>query len=150
MIKTCDQNINITSNFHLVWELLQLFNKIFGWLALKGRIRTRDNLSSRGWIGDELCVFCGVVTETVDHLLVDCPAATALLGAQLPFKRLLSSCNTAVKLWESFSRIGGCYGRREQGILLASWWSIWLERNRRIFESKRVNGKHLLDSVRAL
>ncbi len=124
--------------------------KIFGWLALKGRIRTMDNLSTRGWIGDEMCVFCQANIETVDHLLVRCPAATALLEAQLIYRRLLNGCIAAVNLWESLSQLGGCHGRRERGILLASWWSIWLERNSRIFENKRVNRKHLLESAHAL
>ncbi len=124
--------------------------KIFGWLALKGRICTKDNLKSRGWTGDELCVFCGEALETVNHLLVGCPTSMALLGAQLTYKRLLCDNFTAVHLWENSSQIRGCTGKRERGILLASWWSIWPERNRRIFENKRGNVKHLLDSVRAL
>lgn len=30
-----------------------------------------DNLLKKGWSGNQLCVMCGVASETVDYLLVD-------------------------------------------------------------------------------
>ncbi len=125
--------------------------KIFIWTALKDRILTKDNLSVRGWTGDVItCVFCGVAIETVNHLLAECTAIKALLGAQLLFKRHLCNSSTVLNLWKFCCSPGGSLGRRERSIIFASWWSIWLERNRRIFENNSSTVKQLLGSTRTL
>ncbi|OAY80105.1 hypothetical protein ACMD2_20376 [Ananas comosus] len=36
------------------------------------KIPMADNLLKKGWLGDPLCVLCGEVMETVDHLLIGC------------------------------------------------------------------------------
>ncbi len=123
--------------------------KIFVWTAIKSRILTKDILSRRGWTGDGVCVFCGVAPETTNHLLADCDAIKALLGAQMLNKRFLCTGNSLIPFWQKCCQLGGSSGRHERVILVASWWSIWLERSRRIFKNKRANGKHLLETARA-
>ncbi len=124
--------------------------KIFVWTALKGRILTKDKLAVRGWTGDATCVLCGLATETVNHLLAECHTTTTLLGAQLLFLRHLCPGSTATMLWENCSSPGGSLGHRERTILLASWWTLWLERNRRIFDNRSTSAKQLLGGARSL
>ncbi|GFZ11115.1 hypothetical protein Acr_22g0005130 [Actinidia rufa] len=50
--------------------------KCFGWLAYLGRVTSSDFLMRLGIIGPQnggVCMFCGVMPESVDHLLVLCP-----------------------------------------------------------------------------
>jgi zinc-binding in reverse transcriptase len=59
----------------LVWKLyLPLKIKVFIWLALRGKILTRDVLSHRDWCGSLSCFFC-YFDKFIDHLFVSCDAS---------------------------------------------------------------------------
>ncbi|GAU31138.1 hypothetical protein TSUD_212450 [Trifolium subterraneum] len=48
---------------------------VFSWQLLQDRVPTKQNLQRRGvMVGaiNTLCVFCGAVEESVDHLFVSC------------------------------------------------------------------------------
>lgn len=45
---------------------------IFGWLAIRNRILTHDNLKNRGCIIITRCPLCKVATESVHHLFHNC------------------------------------------------------------------------------
>ena len=53
----------------------------FMWLALSGKVSTADNLRRRGLTSmaiSDICVLCGKVNETVDHLFVHCEFSYSL------------------------------------------------------------------------
>jgi zinc-binding in reverse transcriptase len=51
-----------------VWKLkIPLKIKLFIWLALQGKILTKDVLLRRGWSGFTYCVFCTIL-ESFDHI----------------------------------------------------------------------------------
>jgi hypothetical protein len=52
--------------------------KLFGWLALHGKLLTADMLDIRGWPHDPRCPLCLSEPETVDHLCRNCPFTTAV------------------------------------------------------------------------
>ncbi|KAL6183086.1 hypothetical protein ACLB2K_044497 [Fragaria x ananassa] len=50
--------------------------KLFGWLLLRGRLKTRDRLSKFGYIDDNSCPLCDNDNETADHLFGHCNFTT--------------------------------------------------------------------------
>ncbi|KAL6209023.1 hypothetical protein ACLB2K_019966 [Fragaria x ananassa] len=56
-----------------LWSLnIQPKIKFFGWLLLRGRLKTRDRLSRFGITEDNSCCLCNEDNETVDHLFGYC------------------------------------------------------------------------------
>lgn len=56
----------------LWWELpIPPKIQIFMWLLHSNRILTKDNLITKGWVGDATCLFCAQ-DEIVDHLFLTC------------------------------------------------------------------------------
>jgi hypothetical protein len=45
---------------------------LFLWLVAHSSILTWDNLSKRGFVGPSMCLLCGEVEETMEHLLSSC------------------------------------------------------------------------------
>ena len=113
----------------------------FLWLLSKKRILTWDNLQRRGFIGPSICPNCSLQSETILHLMETCP-----LVAQL---------------WDQIDRCNQRRGHRQGDIanLLRTWhkspykspllnsmwslipgflyWSLWKERNNRVFNNKK-------------
>jgi hypothetical protein len=52
--------------------------KLFGWLALHGKLLTADMLAIMGWPHEPLCPLCLHVPETANHLCKDCPFTIAI------------------------------------------------------------------------
>ncbi len=124
--------------------------KIFIWLVLKRRVLTMDILLKRGWSGTDIYVFCSCTAETADHLFVACEVSSSLLESLFPNKILVCNCRPVEKLWESSKRKQGALRRKELATIAASWWTIWLEQNRRHFENKRHCPRLLLANIRSL
>ncbi len=47
------------------------------------------------------------------------------------------ACPGVHLLWEASEQKKGSLGRRELATIVATWWSVWLERNRRCFDDKK-------------
>lgn len=102
------------SFFAQIWKIkAPLKVKIFVWIVLHRKVLTVDNLRKRGWSGEESCVFCLDVSETVDHLFVECQCIKALLSRFLPNKQFLLTCKSVCSLWDESRRKGGTIGIRE-------------------------------------
>ena len=50
------------------------------WLALLGKLNTRDLLAKKGILPeqDNLCPFCAVQPETIDHILLQCQTSWSI------------------------------------------------------------------------
>jgi hypothetical protein len=69
------------SAYKSIWKAKILEKvKIFMWMVVQKAILTKDNMIKRNWQGDPGCYFCGA-TESVDHLLFECPIAKFVWGA---------------------------------------------------------------------
>lgn len=108
----------------------------FAWLALRKRILTSDKLERLHITNSFACVLCKVETETVDHLLLRCPFAQQFWLHVVEKQNL--SMPLPYTLWELFQSRPTLF----TNCLFASiWkcipttviWSIWWERNKRIF-----------------
>jgi hypothetical protein len=100
---------------------------------------------------DTLCVFCGAVEESVDHLFVSCEHISPIwyrISRWLGFEYV--SPNRIVQVFESFFGMG--VGRRVRLGMVLMWhavvWSIWTSRNDIIFAGGSSTIDNLVDKVK--
>ncbi len=135
-------------SFQELWAIkAPLKVKIFVWLVLKCKVLTKDMLVRRGWDGDDRCALCLYELETVDHLFSGCSTIKAVLLTLLPNKLFLPNCSSSSGLWDSSRLKGGAVRGSELATIAFVWWSIWLARNKRVFENKRTTTGNLLTEV---
>lgn len=141
----------VVKRYDRTWKMRSLLKvKIFVWLVLKNKVLTKDNLMKRGWSGDESCVFCLEDTETVNHLFAVCSGTTAMFEGLLPNKRRYRYCLSVKEIWEATCSKRGVQGDRDLALISATWWVVWLEHNRRIFEKTKRSIGSLLSEIRSL
>jgi hypothetical protein len=128
----------------------------FSWMALLDRIPTRANLERRGVLSQvdhRNCVMCGHSEETTTHLFMHCDMAW--LFWRLVFDWLGVNFITPQNLYVHFT----CWNdeassRRIRMAFRMIWhavlWTIWRERNARIFKNQFKCVYELVDEVKAL
>ncbi|XP_078164546.1 uncharacterized protein LOC144559402 [Carex rostrata] len=130
-----------------VWQLkAPLRILIFGWLAIKERILTTDNLTRKGWELPNICYLCRKEAESVRHLFHACEF-TSLLRREITVKMPeLSSCQLfqrgsfrAVILFSKHTKV--------RHMQLAFCFILWKERCRRLFQDKRKNVEAVGDEI---
>ncbi|KAF3325006.1 hypothetical protein FCM35_KLT11163 [Carex littledalei] len=106
-------------------------------------------LLRRGCNAPEQCIMCETDTRETDvHLFWRCPFTSTFwatlidrLGGKLPEQPL----NSHIAAWKYPRIIGGTEGSRTwQTAWAAGLWSIWRERNNRIFSSKSKTSRMLV------
>ncbi|XP_039024361.1 uncharacterized protein LOC120157217 [Hibiscus syriacus] len=143
-------NYGLTRTRNL-WEELRVHKTKVPWhkivwfpLHIPKLSPTRDRLTKMGIASDELCVLCNEFPENRNHLFVHCTYATSLWNTILRLTSLSNNHST----WES--RITWAIlewkGKSLLIIILKLAWtafiySVWEERNRRIFrgESRTID-----------
>ncbi|KAJ4807034.1 RNA-directed DNA polymerase (reverse transcriptase)-related family protein [Rhynchospora pubera] len=109
--------------------------KIFLWLLLLDRLLTQENLSIRNWPSNGGCPCCpGNVQETSLHLFLLYPFARSiwdLTQQHLSFPMLLFPTNLQGFWLQNIINLGAAWDT----IRAAVSWTIWKERNNRIFSS---------------
>lgn len=111
----------------------------FTWIACWGKCLTIDNLQRRGFHLPNWCVLCKKDRETVEHFLIHCEVTYQLWVFYLSFfgmywimpKRVIE----LVASWRCTSR---------NKVALRVWrlvphvifWTVWRERNNRVFNDK--------------
>lgn len=129
--------------------------KVFSWLLVQGRLNTSDMIQRRNphiALSPSWCSLCRKDYENIDHLMLHCEVATKLWN-------LL--CSQTGILWATpreckslFIEAGG--GLRSSGKAKVLWkamvlsltWSIWKERNARIFEEKDSNVQDIFENAK--
>uniref|UniRef100_A0A2N9GKS0 Rhodanese domain-containing protein n=1 Tax=Fagus sylvatica TaxID=28930 RepID=A0A2N9GKS0_FAGSY len=120
--------------------------------AARGKILTCDNLMRRGYILAGWCCMCKNHWETGDHLLLHCEVATALwnyvftmFGIQWVLPATVLDMLFGWHNW---------FGKRSSAVWnlapLCVMWSLWQERNRRIFEDLEKPFSHLQEQFSGL
>ncbi|CAM0950376.1 unnamed protein product [Alopecurus aequalis] len=128
----------------LIWKSdASLRCKIFSWLAILGKCLTADNLTKRGWPCNPICSLCRIVPESACHLFATCSFIQCLWHLILPFCNLPASMippqNSASLLdwWtDSTAQLPHQARRAWCSVVQLAWWSVWKERNSRIFSNK--------------
>ena len=106
---------------------------VFGWLALRNRILTMDNLRRRDVVVVNACPFCLKDEESVDHILVKCNFANMTRSVVLGLFMVPYSLSDLFEAWT-------CPSMAPRGkemwklSFLAVIWIIWKESNTRCFK----------------
>lgn len=112
--------------------------RFFTWLLLQDRLWTADRLQRRGWAHDARCCLCDQVLESANHLFLECPFAkevwNEMVGSDAALVHTVTTVSSIPDYWTELSK-----GSKEQ-ITTTSYtvWNIWNERNRRIFQGKKM------------
>ncbi|CAN1818577.1 Transposon TX1 uncharacterized 149 kDa protein [Linum perenne] len=119
-----------------LWSLaLPQKSKHLLWRILKRVISTRATLRRRGIDVIDECGSCSVEGETVEHLLFECPVATAcwqLSGLEHGVS-LLRGFGDDARQWVRELILSGAEHFIQEVVALI--WAIWHERNERVWQS---------------
>lgn len=122
------------------------------WLSPHGNIRTKERLLSWGITIDTACMFCqGRQLETRDHLYFDCIVTNKIWKAMLNWQGWTGcpqNWRSMCSWMEKRTR-----GKNARGIILkasmtAVVYTIWIERNNRIFQKKAVRIEELIRGLK--
>ncbi|KAJ6917686.1 hypothetical protein NC652_019881 [Populus alba x Populus x berolinensis] len=121
------------------------------WLASLGRLHTMDHLQSTGIIRNATCIFCGLQTETHEHLFFECQfsrvvwqtinAKASIHWPYLPWQNLLS-WTTA-----NYCKNTDIQHLIARLVLSTTVYYIWYERNNRIFKQIYRTSQELRDEA---
>ena len=139
---------------HFIWKI-SIPNKVrvFSWLLVLKKLNTRDLLQKRQpfWSASpSWCVLCRSESEMVNHLFLQCSIA------QRVWMYILQKFNVSWVLPQDVNHlIEGDFmvGRDKRTKLLWSlvlhvgFWTLWKERNQRIFEEKTGSLDNIIESV---
>ena len=109
----------------------------FLWLLSHKRILTWDNLLKQGFIGPSQCPNCKQNIETIQHLMLTCTLASKLCE-KICFRSQRSKpqgdLTSIMRLWPKHPYNSPILNTLWQIIPGLLFWSLWKERNRRIFK----------------
>lgn len=126
--------------------------EIFCWLALLEKINTKSKLGRIGIIPieDAVCVFCNIGLETTNHLLLHCEFSWKLWtwwlniwGYSWAFPK---SIKNAFAQWQIYGR-GAFFKKIWHAIFFIIIWSLWKERNSRIFNNSNSSLEEIQDLI---
>ncbi|CAL1414649.1 unnamed protein product [Linum trigynum] len=123
--------------YKLIWQAW-IPSKIctFLWIVHQRKILTHDSLKKRGWSFPSRCVMCAASEEDANHLFLHCSFAVRvwnIIGAFVHSARGTGSITQVINNWPR----GKPANPKEwctSTLLHALCWSLWKERNRRIFD----------------
>ena len=124
------------------------------WLALLGRLNTKDLLYRKGILSMEAntCSFCGTSVESLDHLLVSCQVSWQIwcvLSSELRNPIIIpGTLRQMYDIWMN-QRIPGRI-RKKYWMLtfFAITWSLWMIRNSIAFEQQSLSMKSVICSIK--
>ena len=121
----------------------------FAWEAIWRRILTMDQLKRRGWALSSRCYLCKADEESANHVLIHCPKAAmiwhlnfALFGVHWV---LPNSIKETILGWNG-TFVGKKRKKAWNAAPLCLFWTLWNERNKRIFEDTELADQAILRS----
>lgn len=126
--------------------------KIFVWLALMGKINTRDRLASVGIIQRDcnVCPLCLQDPESAEHLLLHCSVSSQIWSWWTNLWQInwvfSHSLRDAFLQWR-WPKKAPFFKKVWAAVLFIILWSLWKERNQRIFTNKSSPVKNIKDMV---
>jgi hypothetical protein len=119
----------------------------FVWSAAWNKILTYDNLMGRGYTLTNWCCMCRCEGESVDHLLIHFHVANVLW--HYVFSSFGILCVLPRSVFDLLDGWWNLLGKHTSEIWnmvpLCLMWTLWKERNSRIFEDKERSARQLLD-----
>ena len=128
--------------------------EFFMWLALLGRLNTKQRLHTKGLLQEDqiMCPLCSLQPESLDHILLQCLHSQQIwiiLAAELG-----QSITAETSFREHYERWMAKPWRRRlsKKIWMATFfaiaWNIWLTRNDIVFDSKVFNHEKLCRHIK--
>ncbi|KAK1289401.1 hypothetical protein QJS10_CPB18g01390 [Acorus calamus] len=145
--------LNMVEITRWIWRTrLPLKVRIFLWMALQGRILTKEYRAIWRSTMSTTCELCRVAPESIDHLFCLCPVLLPLwrtLGAATGRSLVFSN---RMELWEQMRDFSGPTSARalaqvENLVIPATLWAIWLGRNKLLFARERFYVENIWDNV---
>ncbi|PWA87996.1 reverse transcriptase domain, Reverse transcriptase zinc-binding domain protein [Artemisia annua] len=138
---------------HMKWKCwTPLKCKIMVWRAIRNRLPTKVELHKRGVsLQNDLCGFCDSDAETSTHIFTGCLFVAEIWNRVEHWCRLNPSIVFDVI---DFMKITKNQPLSKQarnilrGIIFTSLWTIWNERNDRIFQGKRRRATEVVESIK--
>ena len=142
-----------SSSFKSLWKgLVPHRIEIFIWFVLLGRLNTRGKLAKLSIIplAEAECVFCKNHIETEEHLFIHCFFVWNIWSWWLNIWGLLwvmpSSMQDLFLQW-NYSTSSPFFKKVWKASFYIITWSIWKERNARVFTSSSCSPKQMQDLV---
>ena len=128
--------------------------KFFAWLALQDRIWTADRLDKRGWQNCGHCPLCGREQETGAHLFFKCRFTNRLWRLVIDKLSLdhmdPSSWHLEASVkewWANMTGLGIPNRKAMASLTMLVSWTVWNERNARIFRHKNAPPPILVNNI---
>lgn len=136
---------HISNNLHRIWKTKAPPRfKVFGWIMIRNKILTIDNLQRKGMILVNRCIMCKKANETVKHLFYRCEISLQIYTEMLTEYQI----KTPVLQQGEHPIINIKFTRRERSLFLIASFVIWRERCARIFRDAENGVTELLDQIR--
>jgi hypothetical protein len=130
--------------------------KFFSWLGIRNRIWTADRLERRGWDNCGLCQLCKQTQESAAHLFSQCRYTKRLWNLVIEW---LGIANIRTQDWvpgieiEEWWMTLACVAKPNRkaiaSIAMLVSWTIWNERNARVFNNKAAPTTVLLELIKS-
>jgi zinc-binding in reverse transcriptase len=126
LYRTCNDPGIPRPQFHHLWRTRAPPRvHFFLWLLLHDKLNTAENLRKKGWPAITSCIICSSnAMESADHLFSNCPTTAHILVSTI-------ASPTQQEVYDSWSSITN---GRERQRWASTMWTIWKERNTRIFQ----------------
>lgn len=147
-------DLNPSSSLTIKWRgWVPLKCKIMVWRAVRDRLPTRIELMKRGVpIRDVSCVFCQSDQESALHLFSGCMFSLEIWNKVSSWCRLGQFFAFDVKDILEFVEAHSISKKKKyalRGIVFTTLWSIWNERNKRVFEDKSKRVSEVVEIIKS-
>ena len=146
--------VEIDSIVCTVWKKLAPPKVEFLWLALLGKLNTRQRLCDKGILKEDqsICPFCALHPESIDHILLSCSFSQQVwlsisteLGKPLTVS---ASFKEHYERWMAISWRRGMSKKVWISTFFAVDWNIWLTTNEIIFQNKVFNHEVICQNIK--
>jgi zinc-binding in reverse transcriptase len=119
--------------------------KLFLWLLLQDKLLTNENLVKRNWPGGSKCMLCDVtLLETSCHLFFSCSYSQRVWADIMPNNHQVPDQIEVIPTILNTTRMTNNLITQQYA---AVCWNIWKERNRHIFQDKKMTANTLTTRV---
>ncbi|PKU65386.1 hypothetical protein MA16_Dca023989 [Dendrobium catenatum] len=121
-------------------------------MAVIGKLKTADNLISRGIAVPSICSLCLSFPENHSHLFFDCEFSFTILARLLPELNCFLLRPTLLQIFDFFEH-STTYHRQEIDfcclIVSCTIYHLWRERNSRRFSNENMNSVKIINNISA-
>lgn len=120
--------------------------RIFLWLAFKGKLNTKDNMTVKKWTINPHCDICPAL-ETIDHIILRCKAAD-YLWTKIGLSSEATSSKDMLEFVEKVSAHSVSHHNVWPICFAACVHTLWTMRNKRIFQNTESGNTTMQRQIR--